>query len=72
MEVEMIKDLLIAEKKGYSVCLVFEDNSKYIGKIEMSADKERVKIKHQKATEWIPLHDIVSCSTVINSSFKKN
>ncbi|PYE49282.1 hypothetical protein HUB98_03685 [Paenibacillus barcinonensis] len=65
----MIRDLLIAEKKQHEVCLIFEDKSKYIGKIEMSADRERVKIKHQKATEWIPLHDIVSCSTIINGSF---
>lgn len=36
----MIKDLLLAEAKQYEVCLVFEDNSKYIGMIEMSSDKK--------------------------------
>ena len=58
----MIKDLLIAEKKGYSVCLVFEDNAKYIGKIEMSSDKKRVKVKHQDGIEWVPLVEIKHCS----------
>lgn len=58
----MIKDLLTAEKKGYSVCLVFEDNTKYIGMIEMSSDKKRVKIKHQDGIEWVPLEEILHCS----------
>ncbi|RAI85660.1 hypothetical protein SAMN05518856_109171 [Paenibacillus sp. OK003] len=61
----MIKDLLLAENKGYSVCLVFEDNSNYIGIIMMSTDKKRVKIKHQHGVEWIPVTDIVSCSVSI-------
>ncbi|MGF6354095.1 hypothetical protein ABIE27_002005 [Paenibacillus sp. 4624] len=58
----MIKDLLLAENKQYEVCLVFEDNSKYIGTIEMSSDKKRVKIKHQNGVEWIPLEEIRNCS----------
>ncbi|MFJ2043891.1 hypothetical protein ACIOBL_09820 [Paenibacillus taichungensis] len=66
----MIKDLIIAEKKGYSVCLVFEDNSKYIGKIEMSTDRKRVKVKHQQGIDWIPLHEVVNYSTVISGSFQ--
>lgn len=61
----MIKDLLIAEKKGYSVCLVFEDNTKYIGNVTMSSDKKRVKVKHQQGVEWIPLNEISSCSLSI-------
>lgn len=61
----MIKDLLLAENKGYSVCLVFGDNSKYIGTIVMSTDKKKVKIKHQHGVEWIPLAEISSCSLSI-------
>lgn len=63
----MIRDLLTAEKKGYTVCLVFEDNSKYIGKIELSSDKKRVKIKHQHGVELVPLEDIKHHSVVIPS-----
>lgn len=58
----MIKDLLLAEAKQYEVCLVFEDNSKYIGMIEMSSDKKRVKVKHQNGVEWVPLDEIKHCS----------
>ncbi|WP_433581234.1 hypothetical protein [Paenibacillus amylolyticus] len=58
----MIKDLLLAEAKQYEVCLVFEDNSKYIGMIEMSSDKKRVKVKHQDGVEWVPLDEIAHCS----------
>ncbi|MEO2212581.1 hypothetical protein ABGV40_17190 [Paenibacillus amylolyticus] len=45
----MIKDLLLAEKKQYEVCLVFEDNSKYIGMIEMSSDKKKSEMQ---ASGW--------------------
>ncbi|WP_339307734.1 hypothetical protein [Paenibacillus sp. FSL R5-0519] len=61
----MIKDLLIAEQKGYSVCLVFEDNTKYIGSIEMSSDKKRVKFKHLNGVEWVPLDEIKHCSLTV-------
>jgi hypothetical protein len=61
----MIKDLLLAENKGYSVCLVFDDNSNYIGTIELSSDKKRVKIKHQDAIEWVPLEEIAHCSLTV-------
>lgn len=64
----MIKDLLIAEKKGYSVYLVFEDYTKYRGKIEMSSDKQRVKISHQEGTEWVPLAEITHYSLVISAT----
>ncbi|WP_426332711.1 hypothetical protein ACN9MH_15480 [Paenibacillus silvae] len=65
----MIKDLLIAEKKQYEVHLVFEDNSKYTGKIEMSSDKKRVKIKHQEGIEWVPLDEITHCSLSVQLYF---
>lgn len=58
----MLKDLLLAENKQYEVCLVFEDNSKYIGKIDISSDKKRIKIRHQDGVEWIPLEEIEHCS----------
>ena len=52
--------MLLAEKKKYEVCLVFEDNSKYIGTFEMLSDKKRVKIKHQEVIEWVTF-GIVLC-----------
>jgi hypothetical protein len=65
MEVVMIKDLLLAENKGYSVCLVFDDNSNYIGKIELSSNKKRVKIKHQHGVELVPLDEIKHYSLTV-------
>lgn len=61
----MIKDLLLAERKQYSVLIVLDDGSKYIGKISMSSDKRRVKLKYQHGIEWIPLNEISSYSLSI-------
>ncbi|RAI85669.1 hypothetical protein DET54_12124 [Paenibacillus pabuli] len=61
----MIKDLLLADSKQYSVLLVFNDESKYIGQISMSEDKKWVKVKHQHGIEWVPLNEISSYSLSI-------
>ncbi|CAM2868660.1 hypothetical protein PATA110615_05125 [Paenibacillus taichungensis] len=65
----MTKDLILAEKKHYSVHLTFEDGTTFYGNISLTSNKSHVKLHAHDETTWIPVEDIIHCSTIIPGTF---
>lgn len=64
----MIKDLLIAEKKGYTISFNIDDGSSYKGKIKFADNRKLIKIKNDFETVWFSIDNVIHYSIIYEFS----
>ncbi|WP_454192392.1 hypothetical protein [Paenibacillus sp. Marseille-Q7038] len=65
----MMKELQIAERKGYSVHLSLTDGSVYSGVVSLQLPYKKLRLKHTQGIVSIPFQEIKHCSTLIPVPF---
>ncbi|MCM3784742.1 hypothetical protein M3231_17390 [Neobacillus mesonae] len=65
----MLHTLKYAVDKGYSVCLVMQNGTSYVGEIEISPDAESLVIICDQGRVWANINDIKHSSTIVAAHF---